>query len=73
MKKQESNTATNPLEGRMTITELAAKVGVTPKTIIRWENNGKLKKAKRDWKGWRFYEEEDIEQVQRIISGVYLI
>ena len=61
------------MNGRMTITELSEKIGVTPKTLIRWEKSGKIKKPKRDWKGWRFYEEEDIEHIERIVSSVYEI
>jgi len=57
----------------MTITEVAGKVGVTPKTIIRWEKAGKIKKPKRDWKGWRVYLEEDLERLQGIVSSVYEI
>lgn len=55
----------------MTITELSEKVGVTPKTIIRWEKAGKIKKPKRDWKGWRFYEKEDLAHIECILSAVY--
>ena len=61
------------LNSRLTITQLAEKVGVTPKTIIRWEKSGKIKKPKRDWKGWRFYLEEDIADVEKIVSSVYEI
>lgn len=49
--------------GRMTITEVASKVGVTPKTLLRWEKAGKTPKPKRDWRGWRVYEEEDLSQL----------
>ena len=61
------------LDARITITELADKIGVTPKTIIRWEKAGKIKKPKRDWKGWRFYLEEDVADIERIVSTVYHI
>jgi DNA-binding transcriptional MerR regulator len=46
--------------GRMTITEVAERVGVTPKTLLRWEKAGKTPKPKRDWRGWRVYEQEDL-------------
>ncbi len=46
-------------------------VGVTPKTIIRWEKSGKIKKPKRDWKGWRIFLEEDITHIQSLVSAVY--
>ena len=61
------------MNGRMTITELAERVGVTPKTIIRWEKAGKIQKPKRDWKGWRFYEDDDYSAIQKIVSTVYEI
>ena len=49
---------------RMTITEVAEKISVTPKTIARWEKSGKVKKPKRDWRGWRTYTVEDFKKIQ---------
>ncbi|MDD5565351.1 MAG: MerR family transcriptional regulator [Candidatus Omnitrophica bacterium] len=43
----------------MSITEVADRIGVTPKTIVRWEKAGKVKRSKRDWRGWRVYNKED--------------
>jgi DNA-binding transcriptional MerR regulator len=59
------------LDARLTITDVAKKVGVTPKTIIRWEKAGRINKPKRDWKGWRFYSEDDVSAIQGIVSSVY--
>lgn len=59
------------MKERLTITELAEKVGVSPKTLIRWEKSGKIKKPKRDWKGWRVYEVMEAEAIERIINQVY--
>ncbi len=50
--------------GRMTITDVAERLGVTTKTIARWERSGKVKHAKRDWRGWRFYEKEDFKKLK---------
>jgi len=50
--------------GRMTITDVADRLGVTTKTIIRWEKAGKVKRAKRDWRGWRVYEKEDLKKLK---------
>ncbi len=72
-KEEASVVAGEKAGARLTITELADKVGITPKTIIRWEKAGKIKKPKRDWKGWRIYEEQDIESILRIVSSVYEI
>lgn len=59
------------MDGRLTITDVAKKVGVTPKTLVRWEKAGRIRKPKRDWKGWRFYLEEDVSEIKRIINTVY--
>lgn len=50
--------------GRMTITDIAIRLGVTTKTIIRWEKSGKVDRAKRDWRGWRFYEKDDLKKLK---------
>jgi len=59
------------VNGRLTITDIAKKVGVTPKTIVRWEKSGKIRKPKRDWKGWRIYLEEDLSHIQQMVTAVY--
>ncbi|MDP3921368.1 MAG: MerR family DNA-binding transcriptional regulator [Candidatus Omnitrophota bacterium] len=61
------------MNGRLTITEVAEKVGVTPKTIVRWEKAGKIRKPKRDWKGWRVYMEDDFAAIKRVVESVYEI
>jgi excisionase family DNA binding protein len=49
--------------GRLTITEAAERVGVSPKTLLRWEKAGKTPRPKRDWRGWRVYEQEDLSEL----------
>ncbi len=61
------------VEGRMTITDVAQKVRVTPKTILRWEKAGKINKVKRNWRGWRVYEKEDIEEILRLRNHIYYV
>ena len=51
---------------RMTITEVALIVGISTKTIIRWEKLGKIRKPKRDWRSWRVYDENDLLQIQQL-------
>ena len=50
--------------GRMTITDVAQKIRVTPKTIIRWEKSGKVSRPKRDWRGWRVYDKNDLKRLR---------
>lgn len=56
---------------RLTITEVANAVGITPRTIMRWEKTGKVKKPKRDWRGWRFYYEEDVKEIKQFLESCY--
>lgn len=57
---------------RMTITDIAGRIGVTPKTIIRWEKAGKVNRAKRDWRGWRIYEKEDFITLKRFKETIFI-
>jgi DNA-binding transcriptional MerR regulator len=59
------------IKKRMTITEVAQHVGVSSKTIARWEKLGKTRKAKRDWRGWRVYDENDLEQIKNFFETVF--
>jgi len=56
---------------RMTITEVADIVGISPKTIVRWEKVGKVRKAKRDWRGWRIYDEDDLEHIKQFHETIF--
>lgn len=59
------------LEGRLSITEVATQLGVTTKTITRWEKSGKIKPAKRDWRGWRVYSQEELDEMKSFVQTVY--
>lgn len=59
------------MDGRMTITQAAEKIGVTPKTIMRWEKAGKIKKSKRDWRGWRFYTHDDLQELKNFKETIF--
>ncbi len=47
----------------MTITEVAERVGVSTRTIMRWEATGKAEKPKRNWRGWRVYDHDGVEKL----------
>ena len=55
----------------MTITEVAERIGVASKTIIRWEKAGKIRKSKRDYRGWRMYSQEDMRAMEKMVNTVY--
>ncbi len=56
---------------RLTITEVARQIGVSPKTIARWEKFGKVKRPKRDWRGWRVYDENDLSHIREFHETVF--
>ncbi len=59
------------MDGRLSITEVAKFIGVTPRTIMRWEKTGKIKRSKRDWRGWRFYMKDDLEEIRKFYESTY--
>ena len=59
------------MDERLTITEVAKYVGVTPRTIMRWEKGGKIKRSRRDWRGWRFYLKDDVEDIRKFYESTY--
>lgn len=59
--------------GRMTISDVAERLGVTTKTIVRWEKSGKVNRAKRDWRGWRVYEKEDLKTLRNFKETIIYI
>lgn len=58
---------------KMTITDVAVRIGVTPKTIIRWEKSGKVKHSKRDWRGWRVYDKNDLRRLKTFKETIIYI
>ncbi len=67
----DKNTSLLDTRNRMTITEVAQIIGVSAKTIARWEKSGKTRRAKRDWRGWRVYDEHDLAQIKNFIETVF--
>ncbi len=51
------------MNNMMSITEAAERVGVSTRTIMRWEAAGKVAKPKRDYIGWRVYDHDDVEEL----------
>lgn len=49
---------------RYSISEAARMIGVHPMTLRRWEYEGKVKPALRDYKNQRVYTDADIERLR---------
>lgn len=59
------------VKARLTITEVADMLGVSPKTLARWEKVGKIRRSKRDWRGWRVYHPDDVETIRKFHEAVF--
>jgi polysaccharide export outer membrane protein len=59
------------MNGRLTITDVSKALGITTRTIMRWEKSARIKRAKRDWRGWRFYHKEDLEEIRKFYESTY--
>ncbi len=59
------------MKQRLTITEVAQIVGVSPKTLTRWEKLGKINKSKRDWRGWRIYDSSEVELIKEFREALF--
>lgn len=59
------------MKQRFTITEVADMLGISPKTLVRWEKVGKIRRSKRDWRGWRIYEDADVQQIKDFHEAVF--
>jgi excisionase family DNA binding protein len=55
----------------LTITEVAQIVGISTKTIVRWEKMGKIRKPKRNWRSWRVYDEHDLAQIRHLHEALF--
>ncbi len=58
-------------EERLTITQVADEIGVTSKTLARWEKTGKIKRPKRDWRGWRVYSVLDLQAIRKFHETLF--
>lgn len=58
--------------GRMlTITEAARLIGVSAKTIVRWEKSGKVRRSKRDFRGWRVFDGKDLKKLKAFRETIF--
>jgi excisionase family DNA binding protein len=55
----------------LTITEAAKLVGVSAKTIMRWEKSGKVKRSKRDFRGWRVFDDKDLKKLKSFRETIF--
>ena len=55
----------------LTITEAARMIGVSAKTIVRWEKSGKVRRSKRDFRGWRVFDDKDMKKLKAFRETIF--
>ena len=56
------------LQGKYRINDIAKQIDRDKTTIIRWENENLIPKAKRDSRGWRYYSERDVMRIVGLVK-----
>jgi DNA-binding transcriptional MerR regulator len=52
--------------------DIEEKIDRDKTTIIRWEKEGIIPRAKRDSRGWRYYDRSEVSEiVNRVLSSNY--
>ena len=49
--------------------EICDRFDISRATLFRWESDGLLTDVERDWRGWRVYSEDNLQEIHRIIKG----
>lgn len=56
------------LAGKFRLNDIVRQIDRDKSTIIRWEELGLIPKAKRDSRGWRYYDEAEVKEIVRRIK-----
>jgi DNA-binding transcriptional MerR regulator len=49
--------------------EICSRFDISRATLFRWESEGLLRGVERDWRGWRVYNEHNLQAIERIIKS----
>lgn len=58
---------------KLRITDIVKATGLSKSTLIRYEKEGKLPRAKRDGRKWRYYTEQDRDRIVETLTGLHLM
>jgi len=49
--------------------EVCEMFDISRATLFRWEREGLITGPPRDWRNWRLYSTENIEQIRHVMGG----
>jgi CheY-like chemotaxis protein len=44
--------------------EVCEELQISKSTLFKWEREGLITKVRRDWRGWRLYDERNLEEIK---------
>ncbi len=48
--------------------EICKKFDITKNTLFKWEKDGKISRVEKDWRGWRIFSDENIDEIKNVIE-----
>jgi len=48
--------------------EVCDQLDISKRTLQNWEKAGVIPRAKRDWRGYRVFNREDVERIREVIK-----
>jgi len=58
--------AQNP-QKRYKAKEICRIFDISKATLFRWERDGQISDVKRDWRNWRLYSNENVQEIRVLI------
>jgi DNA-binding transcriptional MerR regulator len=49
--------------------EICALFDISRATLFRWEREGLISGPPRDWRNWRLYTSQNVEEIRQVMSG----
>jgi len=57
-------------EDRVYTAEATKRAGISKATLLRWLKEGKVPEVARDVRGWRVFNEEDVERLKEYANKI---
>jgi molybdopterin-binding protein len=56
-------------DDKLTPKQAAHALGISKRTLTKWEKEGRIPASERDWRGWRWYSQEALLDIRRKMLG----
>lgn len=66
---REVTMATRKIAKKYKTSDICNRFDISRATLFRWEGEGLLTNVGRDWRGWRVYNEANLQTIEKIMKG----